>query len=122
MIPVRRVRAWIPPVLWAGVIFALSSIPSLESGLRPVWDLVLRKIAHAAEFAILAALLLRALAPQTKRAVPVAFFLALFYAASDEWHQTFVENRTGAWADALIDAIGIIVGLAVYASRTKNRG
>src|SRR5205085_6520858 len=36
---------WLPIVLWAGLIFALSSIPSLHSGLG-TWDLILRKCAH----------------------------------------------------------------------------
>ena len=53
-------RLWAPVVLWAAVIFAFSSVPDLGTGLG-TWDLVLRKIAHAGEFAVLGALLLRAL-------------------------------------------------------------
>ena len=53
-------RLWAPVVLWAAVIFALSSVSDLGTGLG-TWDLVLRKLAHAGEFAVLGALLLRAL-------------------------------------------------------------
>ena len=53
-------RLWAPVVLWAAVIFAISSVPDLGTGLG-TWDLVLRKLAHAGEFAVLGALLLRAL-------------------------------------------------------------
>ena len=49
-----------PVVLWAAVIFAFSSIPSLGTGLG-TWDLILRKIAHLSEYAILGALLVRAI-------------------------------------------------------------
>jgi hypothetical protein len=41
------------------VIFAFSAVPSLGTGLG-TWDLLLRKLAHATEYAILGALLLRA--------------------------------------------------------------
>jgi hypothetical protein len=51
-----RISTWIPVVLWAAVIFTLSSVPDLGTGLG-TWDLVLRKIAHTAEFALLGALL-----------------------------------------------------------------
>ena len=49
-----------PSSLWAALIFAFSSVPDLGTGLGG-WDLVLRKLAHAAEYAVLGALLARAL-------------------------------------------------------------
>ena len=102
----RRVAsAWLPAVAWAGVIFALSSIPSLGTGLG-VWDLVLRKLAHVTEYAVLGFLLARA-APLT-----AAFALGLVYAVSDELHQAFVAGRHGAPRDIAIDALGVVVGLA----------
>ena len=53
------VRAWLPVVVWCAVIFAFSAVPSLGTGLG-TWDLVLRKLAHVTEYAILAVLLVRA--------------------------------------------------------------
>ncbi len=105
----RVVSLWLPVVLWAATIFALSSIPNLDSGLG-VWDLVLRKLAHAAEYALLAALLLRVLA----RPWP-ALFVALGYAASDELHQHFVRGRVGAPRDVAIDTAGALLGLVAFA-------
>jgi VanZ family protein len=104
----RVLTLWVPVVLWAGVIFALSSIPSLGTGLG-TWDYVLRKCAHMTEYAILAALLYRALG----RHMP-AFFAALAYAASDELHQRFVHGRHGTPVDVAIDAVGIVAGLLVW--------
>jgi VanZ family protein len=101
-------RLWAPVVLWAAVIFALSSVPDLGTGLG-TWDLVLRKIAHAAEYAVLAGLLLRAL----RNELP-AFGLGVAYAVSDEVHQHFVEGRVGAPLDVLIDSVGVAIGILVW--------
>jgi len=57
----RLASTWLPVLAWAALIFALSSVPSLSTGLG-LWDLVLRKLAHAGEYAVLGALLARALA------------------------------------------------------------
>ena len=103
---------WAPVVAWAGLIFGLSSIPDLGTGLG-TWDLVLRKIAHAAEFAVLGFLLLRAVGRDG-----IALALGIAYAASDELHQHFVPGRQGSPLDLLIDAIGVTVG--VYAYRLSN--
>ena len=104
------VRRWGPVVAWAAVIFAFSSIPSLGTGLGTA-DFVLRKIAHATEFAILAALLVRAL-----RHTGLAVAVAIAYAVSDEIHQSFVSGRQGSPRDVGIDAVGVVVG-ALLASR-----
>ena len=98
-------RLWAPVVLWAALIFALSSLSDLGTGLG-TWDLVLRKIAHAAEFAVLGGLLLRAL----RHELP-ALALGVAYAASDELHQHFVPGRTGAVLDVAIDTVGVVFGL-----------
>src|SRR5262249_54217159 len=98
------VTVWLPILLWAGLIFALSSIPSLHSGLGS-WDLILRKCAHITEYAILAFLLRRALS------TPWAAAAAFLYACSDEFHQSFVVGREGRPRDVAIDSIGIVIGL-----------
>ncbi len=99
---------WLPVVLWAGVIFAFSSVPSLGTGLG-TWDLVLRKLAHVSEYAILGLLLARAV-----RRPGVALALAAGYAVTDEVHQTFVEGRHGAPLDVGIDTLGALVGVCAW--------
>ena len=64
----RALSLWLPVVVWAAVIFAFSSIPSLSTGLG-LWDTILRKAAHMAEYAILGALLLRALGRESAGAL-----------------------------------------------------
>ena len=99
---------WLPVVAWAGVIFAFSSVPSLGTDLG-TWDLILRKCAHLAEYAILGALLTRA-----TRAPALAVLVAGLYAVTDEVHQTFVEGRVGAPLDVAIDTVGALVGVLVW--------
>ena len=109
----RRVTRWLPVVVWAAVIFALSSIPHLSTGLG-TWDTILRKGAHVTEYAILAVLLVRAL----EREVP-AFVLGVLYAISDEVHQHFVRGRHASPVDVAIDSFGLAVGL--FARRRAAR-
>jgi VanZ family protein len=104
----RALTLWLPVVLWAGVIFALSSVPSLSSGLGG-WDYLLRKCAHMTEYAVLAFLLARAIG----REAP-AFVAGVLYAASDELHQSFVRGRHASPVDVAIDSVGLLIGLALW--------
>jgi VanZ family protein len=106
---------WLPVVLWAAVIFAFSAVPSLSSGLG-TWDFVLRKLAHVTEYAILGALLARAL-PDFP-----ALLAGIAYAATDELHQHFVPGRQGALLDLGIDAAGVLVGILLLNRLAARRG
>jgi len=108
-----RVSHWIPVLLWAGLIFSLSSIPSLDTGLG-TWDVVLRKLAHLAEYAILGMLAYRAV-----RREPLAIALASAYAATDELHQAFVSGRHGSPLDWLIDTGGVVAGVVLFARAAR---
>ena len=111
----RGFRAWAPIVLWAAVIFAFSSIPSLSSGLG-TWDLILRKIAHLSEYAILGALLVRAI-----QRPAVAILAGGLYAVTDEVHQHFVRGRHAAWYDVLIDTVGVTIGVLAWSRLRRGR-
>jgi VanZ family protein len=104
----RALALWLPVLAWAAVIFALSSVPSLSTGLG-VWDTILRKCAHATEYAILGGLLYRAF----EREAP-ALAAGIAYAATDELHQHFVRGRHAAPVDVAIDAIGVALGMLVW--------
>lgn len=101
-------------VIFAGSCFHGSPVPN------PAWsDWCLRKSAHLGEYAVLFLLTRRALAaepvpPQFPGAW--AFLFCVVYAATDEYHQTFVPDRTGQAKDVLIDAVG-----AFLASRLGQR-
>ena len=106
-------RLWAPVVLWAAVIFAFSSVPDLGTGLG-TWDLVLRKLAHVAEYALLGALLLRALGDER-----AALAAGVAYAISDELHQHFVPGRTGSPLDVVIDSVGVAFGVLLWRRYAK---
>jgi VanZ family protein len=111
----RLASAWLPVLAWAGLIFALSSIPDLGTGLGG-WDLALRKAAHLVEYAVLGSLLLRALSPGDQpvrdgSTVTWALILGAAYATSDELHQHFVPGRQASPVDLAIDAVGVAVGV-----------
>ncbi len=111
----RSVSLWLPVVAWAGVIFGLSAIPSLSSGLG-VWDTILRKGAHLTEYAILAVLLRRALSSEL-----AALVVAIVYAGTDELHQAFVRGRHGSPVDVAIDGIGAAAGLLLVLQARRSR-
>jgi len=108
-------RHWLPVLAWAALIFALSSVPDLGTGLGG-WDLALRKLAHAAEYAVLGVLLMRA----TGRG-GLAFALGALYAVSDEVHQTFVPGRLGAPLDVAIDVLGVACGVVFWQTIRTRR-
>src|SRR4030042_1745839 len=118
----KFLKFWLPLILWMGVIFFFSSVPDLKSGLKD--DFILRKIAHIIEYAILAFLFIRALKQEKTGFAKTLIFsiiLSLFYALSDEYHQTFVLGRHGSFKDVGIDSIGILlIGLVWYIKIRKR--
>lgn len=97
--------------------------PDLSDAAVKGVQLGVRKCAHVAEYAVLALLLYRALrrrpgdsaGPDWCEACAVrAFVVALLYAASDEWHQSFVPGRDGTVHDVIIDGAGAALGLLLW--------
>lgn len=112
-----RVNKWLyywgPVVVWAGVIFTFSSIPTLPKVGFIWWDFVLKKTAHMIEYATLFFLVWRALKKSGQFAADcqwVWIFLGcLIYAASDEFHQSFVMGRTSTIRDVGFDFLGMML-------------
>jgi VanZ family protein len=110
----RSVSLWLPPILYAAMIFYLSSesdpMPSLTSA---VWD----KALHATEYAGFAFLLCRALQgagiPRWT-SICASILVACAYAGSDEWHQLFVPGRDADIRDWVADTVGGTLGAIAY--------
>jgi VanZ family protein len=123
----------LPPLAWMLLIYYLSNQPSLPQAHDPLVDVLLKKGAHMAEYAILLVLWWRAAARHFRQvpsdgfghvsALAIAWILTVLYAVSDEVHQTFVPGRNGRVLDVLIDAGG--ASLAFFTlwvgARSSNR-
>jgi VanZ family protein len=139
-------KYWLPLLVWLGVIFVGSTnvmsaeqtsrflVPFLlwlKPGMsaRTIWLILvfLRKCAHVGEYAILALLLWRALRGGTALRIRMPALCGLvllgcaLFAASDEFHQTFVKSRTPSIRDVFLDVGGAFLGLLIGASFAKRR-
>lgn len=137
-------RLWLRYLLviaWMALIFQLSATPDLRTvplaqrfhllpsviglELTNLLEFVLRKTAHMAAFGVLAWLSFRALAgarpswPKGRLFVASLIFTVL-YAASDEWHQTFVPTRSGSVRDVAIDTAGAVLALFTLYLRRRR--
>lgn len=112
----RWVRALGPLVLYAGLIFVLSSQSSLTAKLPGF--LLSDKVAHLAEYSLFGFLAARALGILTRQgplfAAGLAIVIGACYGASDELHQSFVPGRESDPWDLLADVAGSALGAGVY--------
>lgn len=117
--PLALAVLWAPPLVLMAVIYVLAAQPDLSSGLGTL-DFVLRKLAHMAEYGLLLFLWWRALREHVpeRPAIALAAAVTFLYSISDEWHQSFVEGRTGTPVDVAIDAVGMAVAIALIRRRT----
>ena len=140
----RVVSKWMPVIAWMLLMFAGSTdVLSAEHTSRFLvpflrWldptisfqtiiaiHFTLRKIGHFTEYAILAVLLWRALRGTfagigKATLMSAAFLVCAAFAASDEFHQSFVSTRTASLHDVMIDCIGALVAVllcVVFARR-----
>jgi VanZ family protein len=117
----KFLRYLVPPLAWMGLIFFLSAQPDLPHAPSSLLDLLLKKTAHALVYGVLTWLYLRALSdgrgrPLSDRLRLIGLLLALLYAASDEYHQTFVPGRNGHWPDVVVDGVGGVIAVLVSRS------
>lgn len=140
-------RCW-PAVLWMTLIFVgstdlLSSghtsgflgpffrwlVPAISDVTVDRLQFVIRKCGHATEYGILASLVWMALnagssgtvRPWPQRLAVWSWIWTTLYAASDEWHQSFVPTRQGQVSDVVIDSLGALLGLFLVWAMGKIR-
>ena len=89
---------------------------------------LIRKAGHLTEYAVLALLALRAVRRSMQptvsgwswKAAGLALLISATYAATDEFHQSLVPNRTASPGDVLIDSSGAFVALMMAALWRKT--
>lgn len=50
-----------------------------------------------------------------------AIGLCILYSCTDEFHQLFINGRSGSFRDVLIDTIGILIGTYLYKILIVNK-
>jgi hypothetical protein len=69
---------------------------------------------HVLEYTVLTLLLIAAF-PVLRRYSLGAAGIAVVYACTDEFHQTFVPHRGGHVSDVMIDSLGVVIALMIHA-------
>lgn len=133
----RKSYRWIPVFLWMSLIFILSHQDAsrssqLSGGLMTavidalsglfkgfyfnpkMLHTLIRKGAHFSAYLILGLLSIRATKPKNPKEWLWALIICSLYAASDEYHQTFIPGRSGELRDVLIDMSGSLTGILLY--------
>ncbi len=105
---------WIPALCMMLIIFVFSSLPGHELPNLLSWDYVVKKTSHAIGYALLALSYLHLLR-YNKMGHGRAWVMALAYAVTDEFHQSFVPGRSASLFDVVIfDNIGVIAALLLH--------
>ncbi|MCT9097885.1 VanZ family protein [Haloarchaeobius sp. HME9146] len=112
-------RPWLPVLAWAGVVLVASVIdPPGSGGGGTAGLLAFDKVFHALGYATLAVLVARAVRPRVLRSgLLVVTGVALFGFGVEvvQWPLPF---RTFSLADAAVNGLGAMVGVAVWAGYT----
>jgi VanZ family protein len=109
----QTLTAWVPPVAWAVLIFIFSSLPGSTI---PSPFFSADKVFHLGVYAVLGYLVARALGyyRRARRFVMVLSAIICFlYALSDEFHQSFVPDRTPSFMDVTADTVGSLIGFFI---------
>jgi len=129
-------RAWWPALLWAAVIFSMSTdtfsaahtsrilepllrwlYPALSFEQFETTHFLVRKTAHFTEYFVFAVLLFRGIRGDRQgwrwTWGLLALFAAAVYSCLDEIHQAFVASRTASPYDSLLDSVGAAVAIVV---------
>lgn len=109
------------------LIYAVSSWPFDSSLFAKAQKIHADWLAHVVEYGVLGFLLARALKRTRPRLSPAWFYAAalaigVFYAVSDEYHQSFVPSRDASVHDGLADTLGIALGAWSWTRRRPVQG
>ena len=118
----NAVLRWLPAIAVMVVIFMLSSIPSDEVPNFGFFDSVVKNGGHFLGYALLGLAYNYALPRRLsqKANIVLVIVLALLYALSDEFHQSFVPGRSPSWSDIAVDGLGASTALFVRGRYSPN--
>jgi VanZ family protein len=133
----RILLYWLPVVLWAGMIFFLSSYSNPYQSLLPknlyegssinllnstIQTEQVGELSHLFIYVVLGGLIMRALIPSSHSSVVwFAWGIAILYSLSDEIHQILVPGREFQLEDLALDSLGALVGVLMYSWITSHK-
>ena len=138
MIPNRYALAsiWLGVVLFLGTAYFAATntapfvlpllkklAPAASNGQLHATHIVLRKLTHMAEYAVLALLWFWAIVLRSGRSVRaawIALLVCLACAVADETHQAIVPARNGSLQDVAIDVAGAAAALLIALGGTSR--
>jgi len=114
----------LPACVYGGVIFYLSSLSSFPEEMPSFWGF--DKIIHFIEYYTFGYLISRCFTQwesstfQRRKAILWTIGIGVFYALTDEWHQSFVPGRDPSAWDALFDALGVAFAALTFQGIRKQ--
>ena len=109
---------WGPPVLYLGLVYGLSSVPTIPA----VGIYGLDKLLHAIEYTVLGLLLSRAAGwPRSLSTRLVLIVIGVAAGAVDEWIQSHTPGRESTIGDWIADSIGVICGVQLASWLHRRR-
>ena len=109
-------KLWVPVVLYAALIFALSSFSFHLGWFQKTQKIHLDWVVHIVEYGVFGALVCRAFsayhffAQTTARLFMAVILMGVLYGVSDEFHQHFVPYRDSSPLDVIADTVGVSLG------------
>lgn len=102
------------------VIFIASATPSADIPSYGALDTLVKKGGHFTIYALLAASYLLGFGKTGPRQLVMAVLMAVLYAGSDEFHQSFTSGRHPSVMDVGIDTLGAITGALFFRWLTEK--
>ena len=116
-----QILNWVPALVVMGVIFWFSAQSGEELPVFSWADKIVKKSGHMLGYALLALSYWYALGLQRNRRW-LAWLLAVLYAMTDEYHQSFVPFRSPSVWDVLVfDNLGALLSLWLTDRYMKNQ-
>jgi VanZ family protein len=107
-----KIQRWIPTIVMMTLIFFASSTPSKQLPSYGVWDTLVKKGGHMTGYGLLSVAIWYGFNFDGKKGW-LAWLLAVLYAASDEFHQSFTPGRHPSVVDVfLFDGGGAALALS----------
>jgi VanZ family protein len=116
-----KIQRWIPAIVMMALIFYASSTPSTRLPNYGFWDTLVKKGGHMTGYGLLSVACWYGFNFDEKKSW-WAWLLAVLYAASDEFHQSFTPGRHPSVVDIfLFDGGGAALALSALAIWFRTR-